>query len=123
LLMLLDKRGWGGLRGWVAPLVSHSMGRRPAMLEGNFLGQLVAAGLTLGVLVLVSQIFNRSGKWETLAAFVLMITIYWVGPKVFGRDWFEEGFAAGTIFGGYFFHTLTHDQPPAGFNRNVGADR
>jgi hypothetical protein len=68
--------------------------------------QYLFVALTLGAIFAIEWLF-RKGMPQVCASAALAFGVWYLGPSIFGRQWFHEGFIAGMIFGGFFFHTLS----------------
>lgn len=74
------------------------------------LEQSLFIAITLAATIAIEFLFNKGSYSRFYAAGALALCVWYFGPAVFGREWFNEGFGAGMIFGGFLFHTLPEEE-------------
>ena len=61
-------------------------------------GRALVAGFNMGYV---------NGLPARLSLVILALFVMWAGPRVFGRDWYYEGFIAGLLFGDFYGSVAT----------------
>lgn len=75
------------------------------------IGPLLFAGSSIVVGFLIMQYLR--GWIARLLLVTLMLTLMFLGPEVFGRDWFHEGFVAGVFMGDFYGTVATREEVEA----------